>query len=261
MDLVDLRFRSEALGKDVSVSIILPGIYKGAEQLATESVKVLYLLHGLSGDHKSWMAKTAIDRYATTRRLAVVMPNADRSWYTDTAGGLKYFTFLTEELPRVIHTYFRGLSKRPEDTYIGGLSMGGYGAAKAALTYPENYAGFFTLSGAFNIWAEKRLNIWDEWRSIFGFDLQSPQELIGTKHDVLALARKLHEEGKPFPAYYMWCGESDGESLLDSNRQMHGLLEEMGVEHVYEETEGNHSWKWWDLHVQDALNYLLGPVE
>ena len=261
MDLVELRFRSEELKKDVCVNIILPGIYKAAEQLEAESVKVLYLLHGLSGDYKSWMAKTAIDRYATARRIAVVMPDADRSWYTDTAYGLNYFTFLTEELPRVIHTYFRGLSKRPEDTYIGGLSMGGYGATKAALTYPENYAGFFALSGAFDVWADKRLNMWEEWRSIFGFDLQSPQELYGTKHDVFALAKKLQEEGKTFPPFYMWCGESDGESLLSSNRRFHALLEEMGIDHVYEETEGNHSWKWWDLHVQDALNHLMGPVD
>ena len=259
MDLVDLRFRSEALGKDVSVSIILPGIYKGAEQLATESVKVLYLLHGLSGDHKSWMAKTAIDRYATTRRLAVVMPNADRSWYTDTAGGLKYFTFLTEELPRVIHTYFRGLSKRPEDTYIGGLSMGGYGALKAALTYPEKYAGVFSLSGGLDIWSDRRWKMYEEWRSIFGFDLKEPSQLAGPDHDVFGLVRKRHEEGAKLPELYSWCGTSDG--LLEVNRQFHEELDNLGIKHLYEEGEGNHSWKWWDLHVQDALNYLLGPVE
>jgi len=259
MDLVDLRFRSAALGKDVSVSIILPGIYKGAEQLATESVKVLYLFHGLSSDHRSWMTKTGIDRYATTRRIAVVMPNADRSWYTDTAYGMKYFTFVTEELPRVVHTYFRGLSKLPEDTYVGGFSMGGYGAMKAALTYPENYAGCFSLSGGFDVWSEQRWPREGEFRSIFGFDLKEPAQLAGTDHDVFGLVRKRHAEGAKLPEIYSWCGVSD--FLLDVNRQFHEELDSLGIKHLYEESEGNHSWKWWDLHVQDALNYLMGPVE
>ena len=37
------------------------------------------------------------------------------------------------------------------------------------------------------------------------------------------------------------------------------MLDELGVEHGYEESEGDHSWPWWDLHIQDALRYLLGP--
>jgi len=261
MPVIDFRYRSVVLNRDVHATIVLPEVTKAEEALKAGTVPVLYLLHGLSGDHKSWMYKTSIERYATARRMAVVMPNADRSWYTDGAHGLKYFTMIAKELPEFMHLYFRVLSKRPEDTFIGGLSMGGYGAMKIALTYPENFAGCFALSGAFDIWSDKRWKMWDEWRSIFGFDLQKPQDLYGTKHDVFALARELKASGKKIPEIYMWCGESDGESLLGANRSFHALLDEIGIEHVYEESEGNHSFKWWDLHIQDAFNYLMGTVE
>lgn len=261
MALFDMRYRSAALGKDVSLIVVIPEVAKAEQALKDGTVKTLYLLHGLSGDNKSWMCKTAIERYATARRIAVVMPNADRSWYTDTAYGMKYFTFITQELPEIMHLYFRVLSKRPEDTYIGGLSMGGYGALKAALTYPEKYAGCFSLSGGLDIWSERRWKAYDEWRSIFGFDLQNPADLAGTDHDVFALARKRKAEGVTLPEIYMWCGESDGESLLGANRKLHEEMEQLGVKHQYDESEGNHSWKWWDLHVQDALNYLMGYLE
>ena len=58
-----------------------------------------------------------------------------------------------------------------------------------------------------------------------------------------------------FPKCYMWCGLEDG--LLESNRNFDGLLTDLGVSHKYEESEGNHTWKWWDLHIQGALEWIL----
>jgi enterochelin esterase-like enzyme len=58
-----------------------------------------------------------------------------------------------------------------------------------------------------------------------------------------------------FPKLFLWCGTEDG--LLGANRKMHGLLEECRVAHRYMESEGNHSWRWWDKHICTALEYLL----
>jgi putative tributyrin esterase len=82
------------------------------------------------------------------------------------------------------------------------------------------------------------------------------EDLLGGPMDIYAMARRNAEDGKPFPKLYMWCGEQD--NLIKHNDRYHALLNELGVEHLYETSEGNHSWKWWDLHIQDALNYLLG---
>ena len=220
-----------------------------------ETYKTLYLFHGLSDDHTIWMRRTSIERYAAEKNIAVVMPCVARSWYTDTAYGAKYLTFVTKELPEVCRGFFRGMSDKREDNMVAGLSMGGYGAIKAALTRPDLFGGCASLSGALDVPDFSRHRPLDEWRGIAGFDLTGGEELLGGPMDIYAMAKRHREEGKPFPKLYMWCGEQD--SLTEHNNRFDALLNELGVAHLYETSEGNHSWKWWDLHIQDALNYLL----
>jgi len=129
MAFLQLDFRSASLGQAVLVNILLP------EEKEEVKFKTLWLLHGLSDDYSAWMRYTSVERYAEQHEIAVVMPCVDRSWYTDTAYGKKYFTFITEELPQKIAYYFKGYSKAREDNIIMGLSMGGYGALKNALDF------------------------------------------------------------------------------------------------------------------------------
>jgi putative tributyrin esterase len=224
---------------------------------ADAAYKTLYLLHGLSDDHSIWMRRTSIERYASQYGIAVVMPGVGRSWYTDTAWGDAYLTFVAKELPDVCRGYFRGMSDKREDTLVGGLSMGGYGAVKAALTYPERFGACISLSGALDIVREAQVILRpEEWRGIFGFELQDASELRGSCHDLFALTRAHSEAGKAFPRFYLWCGTED--KLLPCNREYDALLNELGIEHQYEESAGNHSWPWWDLHIQSGLKALLG---
>ena len=257
MAFCELRYHSDALGCAVSVNVILPENAKtliGMTTGAGETYKTLYLLHGLSDDHTIWERRTSIERYATERGIAVVMPNGGRSWYTDMANGAKYFTFITKELPSVCRGFFRGMSDKREDNFIGGLSMGGYGAVKAALTYPECYGGCICLSGALDIATFKHHSV-QEWRAIFGYDLTSAEELRGSVHDVYTLAEENARKGVEFPKMYMWCGDDD--YLLENSIRFDALLTSLGVEHKYEQSEGNHSWHWWDMHIRDGLDYVL----
>ena len=258
MAFLQMNYRSNAMNGEVAVNVILPEKAKNSLDISEGGVcpyRTLYLLHGIAGDHAIWMRKSAIERYAESYNVAVVMPGVGRSWYTDTAYGAKYLTFVAEELPLVCRSYFRGMSDQREDTFVAGLSMGGYGAVKVALTHPETFCGCGSLSGALDISDDTRDRPIDEWRGIAGFDLNSVAELKDTKHDVFALAKQLIEAGKPFPKLYMWCGEQD--TLLAQNDRFHAHLNDLGVEHLYETSEGDHSWRWWDLHVQDAMKYLL----
>lgn len=259
MAFLQMNYHSDALKMGVSVNVILPERAKtmiGMEANGGETYKTLYLFHGLSDDHSIWMRRTSIERYAAQYNIAVVMPCVARSWYTDTAYGANYLTFVTKELPDVCRSYFRGMSDRREDTLVAGLSMGGYGAIKAALCCPERFGGCASLSGALDIAEFSAKRDIAEWRGIAGFDLQSSAELKGSYHDIFALAKQNRAAGKPFPKLFMWCGEQDG--LLSQNDRFHALLQELDVAHHYAMSEGNHSWQWWDLHIQDALRYLLG---
>ena len=112
-----------------------------------------------------------------------------------------------------------------------------------------------SLSGSMDIASKERKICLDEWRGIFGFDLNSAEELRGTKHDIFALSQQNYDKNIPFPKLYTWCGKED--ALLGANRNFDSLLTNMGIEHLYEESEGDHSWRWWDLHIQSALKYLL----
>ena len=113
----------------------------------SEDVPVLYLLHGLSDDDTIWSRRTSIERYVAPLGIAVVMPQVHQSFYSDEVHGLPFWTFLTEELPALVHGFFR-TSTRREDTFVAGLSMGGYGAMKWALREPHRFAAAASLSGA-----------------------------------------------------------------------------------------------------------------
>ena len=258
MALLHMHLYSTALGSSSEVNIILPENPKGVLPIGQpeETYKTLWLLHGLNGDHNSWIRETAIEAYVKKYKIAVVMPNVHRSWYTDTCDEVRYFTYITKELPEMLRSYFRGMTDKREDNYIAGLSMGGYGAVKAALTYPENYAAFASLSGSLDITRRGRsINI-PEWRRVFDYNLQSGEELAGTHHDVFALAEKAIRGGKDLPRYYQWCGVDD--ELIKVNRRFHDHLVELGFEHVCEEGPGDHSWPWWDEHIHDVLRFMFG---
>jgi len=249
MAVFRMNFPSRELRQSTTVNVIIP-------DNAEDKIKTLWLLHGQLGDEDVWLYKSSIERYANAYGIAVVMPSSDRCWFTDTAYGKNYFTFLTEELPEVCRRHFRALSDAREDNMIAGLSMGGYGAVKAALTCPEKYSYCGALSASLDITREGRPYDLNEWRSIFGFEINDARELAGTKHDLFALAKKNYEGKKVLPDFYMWCGTED--SLLDINRKFSAMLSEFGYKHLFEYSEGNHSWKWWDLHIKDVLKYCFG---
>ena len=146
MSLITVNFRSEVLQLNVAVNVILPQPPVGTRGFERK-LPVLWLLHGLSDDHTIWVRRTSIERYVEGRGLAVVMPGVDRSFYADMVRGNRYWTYVSEELPSLMRAYFP-LSARREDNFAAGLSMGGYGAFKLALSHPTRFAAAASLSGA-----------------------------------------------------------------------------------------------------------------
>ena len=211
-----MNFYSKELKKAVGVNVLIP------EKClhASSPYKTLWLLHGLSDDHTAWMRYSSIERYADAWGIAVIMPNASRSWYTNTAYGANYFNFISKELPKLCRELFRGMSSAREDNMVAGLSMGGYGALKLALTCPEQYGACISLSGSFDITRRGREYNLDEWKSIFGYEIESALDLAGSEHDLFALAKKNKEEGKPFSKLYTLVGSYKKGTYLESARAM-----------------------------------------
>lgn len=215
--------------------------------------RALYLLHGMYEDETTWMRKSNIERYAQQKGLAVVCPRAENSFYIDMRHGPRWFCYLTEELPRFIRASFP-VSGRREDTFIGGLSMGGYGACLAGMTLPERYGAIISLSGAVDL--VRVVELADQ----FGLgeaaaDIVDPARVAGSGQDLFALGRRLSEAGRERPPLYLACGSED-EVCLPMNRRLRDALQALGWPLCWREGPGGHEWDFWDDQIRRALDWL-----
>jgi S-formylglutathione hydrolase FrmB len=245
MALMRCDFFSEALELSTSMTVILPQETSSqigmAGHSAADEFPTLYLLHGLSDDDTTWIRRTSIERYVAPLGLAVVMPQGGRSFYTDEAHGNSYWTFLSEELPAVASSFFR-LSTRREDTFVAGLSMGGYGALKWALRQPRRFAGAAALSSAIDVQRVRHLNpvLWD---NVFG-------DVLGADENLFELLRQATE----LPRLYLACGTED--PLYDDNVRFHEAAARRGADVRVDFGPGGHDWAYWDARIQDVLAWL-----
>ena len=152
----ETKFISKTLLRSVELTVIIPSpsipeALGVAERPASYEVRdpypVLYLLHGLGNDHSDWTSYTNVELFAEEQSMAVVMMSAENKFYRKNGAGDDFFTFLSEELPAFIRNMFP-VSDKPEDTYIAGLSMGGYGAMIHGLNHPERFAAIGAFSAA-----------------------------------------------------------------------------------------------------------------
>ncbi len=240
MPLTDFRYYSEALGMQTAATIILP------DPSIEPPYPVMFLLHGLSDDHTIWLRRTSLERYLEGSPWIVVMPNGGRGFYTDAHQGFAFGSAIGEELPRLIERY---LPTRPKWA-VTGLSMGGYGAVRLALRYPDRFVSAVSHSGALDF--GHTLERWDP------ADPRYPEfsRIVGPEpekhgHSLYSLASHLPKAQRP--ALRIDCGTED--FLIESNRHFHEFLDRTGFAHEYEEFPGDHNWGYWDEHVQEAIAF------
>lgn len=245
----------ETVNLNLPLNVILPDPGKmGGVPVAKR--KVLYLLHGLSDDASAWQRFTSIEMIARMYGLVVVMPSVGRSFYIDQRNGQKYFTYLTEELPRYLRDVF-GLSPRREDTFIAGNSMGGYGAFKAALLHPELYAAAASFSGVLSL---EILRLYpddshkDEFVHLFG-DLE---KLPGSEHDPAVWLKQAANNLAGLPRLFISVGRR--EDIYPLSAMFYATCQSLGVRAEYYEEDNTHDWFFWDAMVKHFLAAELEPV-
>lgn len=240
------NFFSYMLGYGVDLTILLPSVSPcdmDTEEKKTHKIPakypVLYLLHGHRNDYMSWNRFTCIERYAEERRIVVVTFSAGNKGYMNAAYGERYFDFLEQELPEFITANFP-VSDRPQDTYLAGASMGGYGTLAHALSHPEKYRA----AGAFS-----PVTVWDESSNLrLGHEL--PEMM-----DLYQVCRETQEAGKTFPDLFICMGEED--YLLESADHFVEYLKERGVSHVYDRIPAyGHEWGFWESELVRFLDWL-----
>lgn len=262
MAFIQMNFFSPTLCFNTDINVFIPTPnsdellnLKRSDYLHEGSrFQVLYLLHGAYGDYTDWMRLTSIEKYAQEHKLAVVMPSASNSFYQNMRYGSDYLTYLTEELPKVVQSIFP-VSRKRENTFVAGLSMGGYGAVKLAMEKPEQYAACASLSGAIDLSAVMEaarggLNTPFRWDELF----ENPDAVGGSDADLFALIEKRLAQGTVLPRIFQSCGTED--FIYPANVSARRKLEALGVDLTYEEHPGIHDWNYWDTHIQRALDWM-----
>ena len=257
-----MEFHAETIMQHANFAFVLPNDVNMEEvkdlRHYDRPPKSLILLHGLTGTDTDWLYGGVAQEMAIQYNLAVFMPTAGNFFYLDRGyPGGNYGSYVGEEFPGYIRSTF-GYCMTREDTLIGGLSMGGYGAIHTALAYPETFSACVALSSALRIHelAENAA------QSDSVMPLAMVQDVFG---DLKALSasdknpevqlRRLKEAGKDIPRLYLACGTED--TLLGANREFRKFLKKEKVDFLFEEGPGAHTWSFWNEYLPRGLAWAL----
>lgn len=219
-------------------------------------MKTLFLLHGYMGDGGNWVPTYLSDKY----NFAVVCPNGENGFWIDgMSTGHAFGSFLGKELLGFIRDTF-GFAMKREDTYVMGLSMGGFGALHTGLAYPEDFGTIAALSSALIVHGVSEMQEgkgnsvanYEYYRECFG----EPSKVLESDNNPEVLVKKIKAGGKQMPTIYMRCGYDD--FLRKDNIVFHEFLEAEGVEHSYEESEGTHDMEFWSKCVNELVPVMFG---
>lgn len=254
---------SKSLEKKTCFHMVLPNdvppMMTDGNENYNRKMKTLFLLHGYSGSSNDWLLGSSVQELAIKYNMAIIMPSGDNSFYLDGKGkGRAYCRYIGEELVDYVRNTFN-LFMDKENTFIGGLSMGGFGAIHTGLYYPETFGKIVALSSALIIHNiknktedfEDAIADYAYYASVFG-DLD---KLEDSENNPEYLIKALKKEKKSIPAIYMACGTED--FLIEENRAFHQFLEEEAVKVEYIESPGIHDWHFWNYYLEPSIQWIL----
>jgi enterochelin esterase-like enzyme len=259
--LTFLTVKSRALRGRADITVYVP-----RQAHALTDVPLVTLLHGAYGSHWAWSVKgkahQTLQRLIDARHvppMILAMPS-DGLWGDGTA----YLTqperdvekWIVQEVPAAVSTVLRepGFTTLPpcvspaSPLFLGGLSMGGFGALRIGAKYGGRYRG---LS------AHSSITHFEQMAKFVEEDLARYQ---APTQDYSVLETMLRHRAT-LPPFRFDCGAAD--TLIGHSRQLHVDLNAHGIPHSFEEFEGGHDWGYWEKHLEDTLVFfgklLSGP--
>ena len=257
-----MEFHAQTIMQHANFAFVLPNDVNMEEvkdlRYYERPTKSLILLHGLTGTDTDWLFGGVAQEMAIQYNLAVFMPTAGNFFYLDRGyPGGNYGSYVGEEFPAYIRSTF-GYCMTREDTLIGGLSMGGYGAIHTALAYPETFSACVALSSALRIheFAEKAGQSDSVMPVAMVLDVfGDPKELPASDKNPEVQFCRLKEEGREIPRMYLACGTED--ALLGANRDFRKFLKKEKADFLFEEGPGAHTWSFWNEYLPRGLAWAL----
>lgn len=258
MAIGTFEFFSDCLKRNTMFRIILPNDADVADKEAVP-MKTLILLHGYCGGCGEWLWNSPVVEMAQKYRLCILLPAGENSFYLDgKATGRKYGTYIGQELIDYARKTF-GLSCSRKDTFIGGFSMGGFGAIHISLQFPETFSGAMALSSALIYHSvstmkpgeDNGIANYEYYRLMFG----EPGSLEEENANPEKLILDMEERGILMPRLYLACGEQD--FLNQTNRSFVDFLKDHKIDFCYHEGEGEHNFAYWNKHLEPGIRWLL----
>jgi len=269
VSVITWTLESQHLVGSTTVTVLLPD--RPREEAprdyyaAGQEFKVVWLLHGTFGDHLDWLRRTNIDLYAAEKGVAVVMPSALNSNYSnwpDFSLGYDMFSFVTEELMPLVHGWLP-VSNRREDNFIAGLSMGGRGTIKFATSRPELFAAAAALSAS-PVEYDRVLteDLLANGTGMFAERMRGMVANAGGLDTFLNsdenVWRSLDEKAAAgvLPRLFFACGTEDA-LVAPELRAFETHASQLGLDAEFWFAPGyRHEWRFWDLAIQRALEFF-----
>lgn len=270
MAVLTLRFNSRKVGLATAARIIIPTGHAPGGDFATyyankAPLPVLWLLHGGGDNYTDWNNYTPVQLLADKYGYAVVMPDAQQSSYANMAYGPNWLDFYREELHEYIWQRFP-FSRKREDNFIAGMSMGGAGTVKLALLNPERYSVAVPLASAVEVARRYAEGRWDRvpgggpqdgrpsmFNDIYGCD-DDPSKILGSNEDCFYQLQKNVEAGVELPRFLFCQGTED--HTYNGNVEYRAFAKELGVELEWCEAPGYHDWDSWNLYLPKAFEFI-----
>lgn len=227
-----IEMTSAALGQGLTYTIFLPNLADSGPG----PYPVLMQLHGRLGSHRDWLYRSNLLEHLGKLPLVVVMPDGADYMWSNMYPTIPYEEFLLKELRENVTANFPVQKERP--WAIGGLSMGGYGALRLGLKYPDKFCSVYAHSSP--VHTQEDMATWPN-----DFTPEIMNDL-----DCYYLASQT--DPARMPRYSFDCGTED-EGTIGDNRKYHAYLQELNLPHQYHEYRGAHTWAYWNEHVREAL--------
>jgi putative tributyrin esterase len=260
MTHITCSFPSFSLGTMAKFHIILPRQYgiitesdkDNVNAIPESGYRTLYLLHGICDSASDWLLHSRASELADKYHIAIVLPSVGNSFYLDGINAVNAFTFLTDELLNYVRDIFP-LSRKREDTFLCGYSMGGYGAVRTGLLCPNIFGKIISLSGALDIYyATKFVNICGY---LLPPELLSSNELQDTDKDIFYLLTQTEYSAEQLPDFYLACGKQDFFATCTTKFCDTAAQKELHTTCVM--TEGEHNWDYWDPALSESAKWLF----
>lgn len=266
MTRCSIEFESTVLNKPEKIYVNIPkkflkfkedgnNIKKWTER---EDYVIVFLLHGKSGNGFSFYEYTDLAALSEKYHVIAIMADVENSFYTNMVYGERYFDYLTKEVPFMVESTMN-FKLRPSITYVLGYSMGGFGAIKWGLTYPERFSGIASLSGSLRDMAINKEKIISKERLDLFLCFGDCEEDVVRENDIYSLISQCKENSKVIPYIYQYCGTGDG--LFEVNQKYHDYLERELIEHVFVTDDGIHDFNDWNRQMEEYFKKITRRVD